>query len=291
MFTGAMTALITPFDGGRVDSRALERLVEQQIEGGINGLVPCGTTGESATLSHEEHTEVVRLTVKAARGRVPVIAGTGSNSTAEAVRLTREAKEVGADGALLISPYYNRPTQDGIVQHYEEVARAVDLPLIVYNIPARTGSKLEVPTLARLGRSPNIVGVKDATGSLDHILDTVHACGATLAVISGEDALTLPTIAVGGQGVITAVGNVVPGEMAELAAACLEGRLRDAQAAQLRLLPLIRACFLETNPIPVKTACAMLGRCKEEFRLPMTPMSEANRVKLHNALKTHGLLR
>lgn len=291
MFTGALTALITPFADGSVDARALKRLVDWQIDAGIHGLVPCGTTGESATLSHEEHTEVVRLTVEAARGRVPVIAGTGSNSTAEAIRLTREAKEAGADAALLISPYYTRPTQEGIARHYEAIAQAVDLPLIIYNVPPRTASKVEVSTLARLAELPNIIGVKDAVGSLEHTLETIRDCGPEFAVYSGEDALTLPIMAVGGRGVISAVANVVPGDMAALATACLEGRLETARQKQLQLLTLIRACFVETNPIPVKTACAMLDLCREEFRLPMTPMAETSRAVLRRALAAHGLVR
>lgn len=291
MFTGAMTALITPFADGRIDTAALERLVEEQIERGIHGLVPCGTTGEAATLSHEEHTEVVRLTVKAARGRVPVIAGTGSNSTAEAVHLTKEAERAGADGALLISPYYNKPTQEGVFQHYEAVARESALPLIIYNIPGRTGSKIEAKTLARLAQVPRIAGVKDATGSLEHALDTVRECGSNFAVYAGEDALILPIMAIGGRGVISAVANIVPRDMADLASACLAGRLEEARALQLRLLPLIHACFVETNPIPVKTACAMLGICREEFRLPMTPMAAANREVLRQALQAYKLLR
>lgn len=291
MFTGALTALITPFADGRIDAGALERLVEEQIESGIHGLVPCGTTGESATLSHEEHTEVVRLTVKAARGRVPVIAGTGSNSTAEAIRLTKEAKNVGADGALLISPYYNKPTQEGLFQHYQAVARESALPLIVYNVPGRTGSKVEVQTLARLAPLPQIAGVKDATGSLEHALDTVRECGSDFALYSGEDALTLPIMLIGGRGVISAVANIVPADMSELVNACLAERLDRARELQLRMLPLIHACFIETNPIPVKTACAMLGKCREEFRLPMTPMAEANRASLRRALEAYGLLR
>jgi 4-hydroxy-tetrahydrodipicolinate synthase len=290
MFTGAMTALITPFDDGRIDTRALERLVQLQIDGGIHALVPCGTSGESATLNHEEHTEVVRVTVKAARGRAPVIAGTGSNSTAEAIALTREAKAVGADGALLISPYYNKPTQEGIFRHYEAVATAVDLPLIIYNIPGRTGSKIEVKTLARLAEQPNIVGVKDATGSLEHMLDTLRECRPDFAVYSGEDALILPIMASGGKGTISAVANLVPHEMADLATACLEGRIEEARAIQLRLLPLIHACFLETNPIPVKTALALMGLCREEFRLPLTPMAETTRSQLRRALEVHGLI-
>ena len=291
MITGAMTAMITPFENGRIDSRALDRLVNLQIEGGIHALVPCGTTGESATLSHEEHTEVVRLTVKAARGRVPVVAGTGSNSTAEAIHLTQQAKEAGADAALVISPYYNKPTQEGIFRHYEALAGAGGLPIIMYNIPGRTSSKIEVETLARLAAVPRIVGVKDATGSLDHALDTLRACGPDFALYSGDDALTLPIIAIGGHGVITAVANIAPREMADLATVCLEGRLQEARRAQFRLLPLIRACFLETNPIPVKTAMAMMGLCREEFRLPLLQMADNNRAKLRQALEAHDLLR
>lgn len=291
MMTGAMTALITPFENGRVDTAALDHLVNRQIDGGIHALVPCGTTGESATLSHEEHAEVVRLTVRAARGRVPVVAGTGSNSTAEAIHLTKEAKSAGADAALVISPYYNKPTQEGIFRHYEALAEAGGLPIIMYNIPGRTSSKIEVETLARLAALPNISGVKDATGSLEHVIDTLRACGPDFAVYSGEDSLTLPIIAAGGHGAISTVANLVPGEMAELATACLEGRLQEARVAQFRLLPLIHACFLETNPIPVKTALAIMGLCREEFRLPLVAIGEGNRTKLRHALEAHGLLR
>jgi 4-hydroxy-tetrahydrodipicolinate synthase len=291
MITGAMTALITPFDDGKIDATALERLVESQIAAGIHGLVPCGTSGEAATLSHDEHTEVVRLTVKAARGRVPIVAGTGSNSTAEAIQLTREARAAGADAALVISPYYNKPTQEGIFQHYKALAESGGLPIIMYNIPGRTSSRIEVETLARLAAVPNIAGVKDATGSLENALDIVRHCGPDFALYSGEDALTLPIIAVGGHGVITAVANIAPREMADLSTVCLEGRLAEARTAQLHVLPLIRACFLETNPIPVKTALAMMGMCREEFRLPLTPMSEPHRTQLRRALEEHGLLR
>jgi 4-hydroxy-tetrahydrodipicolinate synthase len=290
MIRGAMTALVTPFENGRLDTRALERLVERQIEAGIHGLVPCGTTGEAATLSHEEHTEVVRLTVKAARGRVPVVAGTGSNATKEAIRLTREAKEAGAAAALVISPYYNKPTQEGIFRHYEALANEGGLPIIIYNIPSRTSSKIEVDTLARLAPLPNIAGVKDAVGALDLSLETVRTCGPDFAIYSGEDALTLPILAIGGCGVISTVANLVPGEMAHLATAGLDGRLEEARTIQLRLLPLIHACFAETNPIPVKTALAMMGLCREEFRLPLTPPAERTRAQLRQVLDAHGLL-
>lgn len=288
-FTGSMVALVTPFRDGKVDWAALEALVEAQVDAGQSGLVPCGSTGESATLSHEEHTEVVAFTVKRARGRVPVIAGTGSNSTAEAVRLTREAEKAGAAGALLISPYYNKPTQAGIVEHYRAVANASGLPLIAYNIPGRTSSTIEPETLARLGEIPTMVAVKDSTGSLDRVMDTIAACGDSLAVLSGDDSLTLPILALGGRGVISALANVLPREMADLARLGLEGRWDDARRLHYRMLPMMRACFLETNPIPVKAALAMLGRCSDEVRLPLLPMSEAPRERLRRALRDFGL--
>ena len=288
-FSGSICALVTPFRGGAVDDAALEELVEAQIAAGQKALVPCGSTGESATLSHEEHSAVVAAVVRAARGRVPIIAGTGSNSTAEAIRLTREAEEAGASGALLISPYYNKPTQDGIFEHYAAVARASKLPLIVYNIPGRTSSTIEPATLARLAEIDTIVALKDSTGSLDRVTDTIAACGDRLAILSGDDSLTLPLIAVGGVGVISAIANVVPREMAQLADAALAGRWDEARALHYRLLPLIRACFLETNPIPVKAALAMLGRCQDELRLPLLPMSEKPRETLRAALGAFGL--
>lgn len=288
-FTGSIVALATPFRGGRVDWAALDALIEAQVAAGQKGLVPCGSTGESATLTHEEHTEVVAFTVKRAAGRVPVIAGTGSNSTAEAIRLTREAERAGAQGALLISPYYNKPTQAGILAHYRAVAEATALPLIVYNIPGRTSSTIEPDTLARLGEIPNVVGVKDSTGSLDRIMDTIAACGESLAVISGDDSLTLPIVAMGGVGAISALANVVPGEMARLTDAAIAGRWDEARSLHFRLLPLMRAAFLETNPIPVKAALAMLGRCADELRLPLLPMTAGPREKLRRVLADLGL--
>jgi 4-hydroxy-tetrahydrodipicolinate synthase len=284
-----MVALVTPFRAGVVDYAALEALVEAQIAAGQSGLVPCGSTGESATLSHEEHTEVVRFVVEKARGRIPVIAGTGSNSTAEAVRLTREAERAGAQGALLISPYYNKPTQAGIFEHYRAVAEASSLPLIVYNIPGRTASTIEPETLARLAEIDRVVGLKDSTGSMDRVSDTIAACRGRLAVFSGDDSLTLPIVAMGGAGVISAVANVVPREMAELARLSLEGRLEEARRLHYRLLPLMRAAFLETNPIPVKAAMALLGRCSDEVRLPLLPMTESPRERLRQALADLGL--
>jgi 4-hydroxy-tetrahydrodipicolinate synthase len=287
-FPGSLTALITPFRAGAIDQEALERIVEDQIANGSAGLVPCGSTGESATMSHDEHLEVVRIVVRSARGRVPVIAGTGSNSTAEATRLTLGARDAGATAALLISPYYNRPTQEGIYQHYRHIAEATHFPLIVYNIPSRTASKIEATTLARLAELDDIVGIKEATGSLDEVQEVIRRCGDALAVYSGDDALTLPIIAVGGVGVISVVGNCVPQQWSEAVRAALNGDWPTARRLHYRLLPLIRALFLEVNPIPTKAAMAMLGYCRDELRLPLVPMSDAPRAVLRDALRAVG---
>jgi 4-hydroxy-tetrahydrodipicolinate synthase len=285
---GSLTALITPFRDHAVDHGALERIVEHQIANGTAGLVPCGSTGESATLSHEEHLEVIELVVRCARGRVPVIAGTGSNSTAEAIRLTRGARAAGAAAALLISPYYNRPTQEGIYQHYRHIAEATRFPLIVYNIPSRTASKIEATTLARLAELDEIVGLKEATGSLDEVQEVIRRCGDALAVYSGDDALTLPIVAAGGVGVISVVGNCVPKQWSEAVAAALRDDWATARRLHYALLPLIRALFLETNPIPIKAAMSMLGLCRDELRLPLLPMSAAPREALRAELERAG---
>ena len=290
MFTGAMTALVTPFRDREVDRRALEALVEAQIAGGINALVPCGSTGEAATLTHEEHLAVVRAVVRAARGRVPVIAGTGSNSTAEAIRLTRGAEEAGADAALLISPYYNRPTQDGIYRHYAAVADASGLPLILYNIPGRTGSNITPDTIARLARLPNIAGVKEASGNLAQVLEIIDESGPDFGIYSGDDILTLPIMAAGGHGVIAVGANLMPRAYVELTDALLAGDLERARMQNHRLLPLMMALTLEVNPIPVKTALAMMGQCADEFRLPLTPMSPGARVRLEDVLREYELV-
>lgn len=291
MFAGSLVALVTPFKKGKIDEQGLADLIEWQIRSGTHGIVPCGTTGEAATLSHEEHTQVVKLVVEMVKKRVPVIAGTGSNCTAEAIRLTREAQEVGADGALMISPYYNRPTQEGIYQHYKAVAQAVPgFPIIFYNIPARTGSNIEPSTMARLAEIENIVGVKEAAGSIDQVLNIFSTCGDRLAVLSGEDSLTFSMMSLGGKGVISTAANVVPREMADLANACLAKQWDKAAQLQLRLIPLIRALFIETNPIPVKTALALMGRCELELRLPLVPMAEGNQAKLRSVLHEYGLL-
>ncbi|HZA57213.1 MAG TPA: 4-hydroxy-tetrahydrodipicolinate synthase [Candidatus Udaeobacter sp.] len=290
MFAGSMVALVTPFRDGKVDWQSLEALLDFHITNGTNGIVPCGTTGESATLTPQEHDEVIKAVVKGVNKRVPVIAGTGSNSTDEGVRLTRAAEKSGADGALMISPYYNRPTQEGIYQHYKKVADSVGIPVIVYNIPGRTGSKIEPETLARLSEIKNIGGVKEATGSVDQAIDVIRLCGDRLAVYSGEDSLTFSLMALGGKGVISTVANIVPKEMSQLTEACLEGNWEKGRDLQLKLIPLIRAVFLETNPIPIKTALALMGRCTSDLRLPLTPMSESALKKLKQAITDFGLL-
>jgi 4-hydroxy-tetrahydrodipicolinate synthase len=290
VFEGTSTALVTPFRNGEIDEPALRELVEFQIGAGIDGLVPCGSTGESATMSHAEHRRVVEIVVSAVRGRVPVLAGTGSNNTREAIELTRHAKAAGADGALLISPYYNRPTQDGIVAHYAEIARETDLPLVVYNVPGRTASNIMPATLARLADIDEVVGVKEACGDLGQVSEVVACCPDDFTVLSGDDAITLPILAIGGRGVISTSGNVVPAEMVEMVNACRAGDFARARAIHLRLLPLFSVLFCETNPIPVKAAVAEMGRIGEEIRLPLTPITQPNHERLRVILKELGLL-
>ena len=285
MFNGALTALVTPFRDGEVDEHALRELVEFQIQGGIDGLVPCGSTGESATLTHSEHEQVIRTVIHQTRKRVPVVAGTGSNSTAEAIRLTAAAREMGADGALLLSPYYNTPTQDGIYRHYKTIAASVDLPLFLYNIPGRTASNITPETIARLAEVKNVVGIKEASGSMDQSSDIVKLCGDRITILSGDDALTLPLIALGAKGVISTCSNVVPREMHDLAAAAGAGDFAKARDIHFRLLPLMRALFVETNPIPVKQALAFMGKCANELRLPLVPMTAGPAERLRIAMK------
>ena len=290
MFEGVSTALVTPFRNGEIDEPALRELVEFQIATGIDGLVPCGSTGESATMSHAEHQRVVEIVVGTARGRVPVVPGTGSNNTREAIELTRHAKEAGADGALLISPYYNKPTQDGIVAHYAEIARETDFPLVVYNIPGRTASNMLPATVARLADIEQVVGVKEACGDLVQISEVVARCPDDFSVLSGDDALTLPILAVGGHGVISTSANVAPAEMIEMVSAFRAGDLPRAREIHLRLLPLFDVLFCETNPIPVKAAVAEMGRIGDEIRLPLTEITQPNRERLKVVLKELGLL-
>jgi len=290
MFTGSYVAIVTPFRNGTVDEKALGDLIEWQIERGTNGIVPCGSTGESATLTHEEHDRVIALTVEVARRRVPVIAGTGSNATHEAIRLTKHAKSVGVDAALLVTPYYNKPTQEGLFQHYEAIARAVDLPLVLYNIPGRSVVNMTPTTVARLSKITNIVGIKEASGNLSQMSDVIAACGDRFVVLSGDDALTLPLMAVGGKGVISVTANVAPAETAEMVSAALKGDWDRARRAHYRLLPLSNAMFLETNPIPVKAALAMMGRCADELRLPLTTISEGPKAQLRQVMTQFGLI-
>jgi 4-hydroxy-tetrahydrodipicolinate synthase len=291
MFQGALVAIVTPFTNGRVDEAALRELIEFQIENGTTGIVPCGTTGESPTLSYEEHKRVVEIAVEQVAKRVPVVAGTGSNNTEEAIVLTRHAKKVGADAALMISPYYNKPTQEGLYLHYEKVARTVDIPIILYNIAGRTAVNIEPETIARLSRIDNIVGVKEASGSMKQITDIIALCGDDFTVLSGEDFLTFPLMCVGGKGVISVVSNVAPREMSDLCRLFLDGRFEEAQKLFYRLLPLCHALFIETNPAPVKTALAMMNKIQsDDVRLPLAPMSQANREKLRKVLENQGLI-
>jgi 4-hydroxy-tetrahydrodipicolinate synthase len=292
MFQGSIVALVTPFRGGKVDEAKLKELVEMHVAQGTDGIVPCGTTGESPTLSHDEHRRVVEIVIEAARGRLHVIAGTGSNATSEAIDLTGHAKKAGATGALVVNPYYNKPTQEGLYRHFRAVAEAVDIPIVVYNIAARTAVNVETDTLARLVKDcPNIVGVKEASGSLDQMTQVILACGPDFSVLSGDDNITLPLMSVGGRGVISVIANIVPRETAEMTHAALAGDWKLARELHLKLFPLARAAFMETNPIPVKEAMGMMGLLEPEFRLPMCPMGAANRERLRAVLVKFGLIK
>lgn len=290
MFTGSITALVTPFRDGRVDEEALKRLVEFQIANGSDGLVPCGTTGESATLSYEEHDRVIELTIEAAAGMVPVIAGTGSNSTAETIALTKHAESAGAKAALLITPYYNKPTQQGLYEHYRKVAEEVSIPIILYNVPGRTSVNMLPETTARLSELKNIVGIKEATGDLKQVSDTIEFSKKGFIVLSGDDFTTLPLLAIGGHGVISVTSNVVPGMVSDMIKAFRRGDLNGARDLHYRLEPLNRAMFMETNPVPVKAALSMMGMIGPEMRLPLVGMKDENRERLASVLDGFGLL-
>ena len=290
MFRGAIVAIVTPFKKGKVDEAALRKLVEFQIKNGTDGIVPCGTTGESSTLSHEEHDRVIEIVIEAVNKRVPVIAGTGSNSTAEAIRLTRHAHEAGADGALMVAPYYNRPTQEGLYQHYKAVADAVRIPIIIYNIPGRTGVNINPDTLARLAKVKNIVGVKEASGSIKQMSDVISLCGPDFDVLSGDDLFTLPLMAMGGKGVISVISNVAPADMAAMVDAFDAGDLEKARALHHKMAPLIDSLFIETNPTPVKAALAMMKKISYEVRLPLYRMSDGNYEKLKKVMIGYGLI-
>ena len=289
MFSGTLVALVTPFRDGQVDYAAIERLVDWHVEQGTDGLVPVGTTGESPTVDIAEHQKIVKTVVERAAGRIPVVAGTGGNATAEAIHLTRYAKDVGADGSLQVCPYYNKPTQEGLYRHFAAIAEAVDLPMVLYNIPGRTGVSLAPVTIARLAELPQVVAVKEATGSIDQASEILAQCD--LVVLSGDDSLTLPLMAVGAHGVISVVGNLVPKDVKRLTDAMLAGDVATAREAHRRLFPLCRAMFIETNPIPVKTAMKMVGLLEsDEKRLPMTDLTPEHAEALKEALEAYGLL-
>jgi 4-hydroxy-tetrahydrodipicolinate synthase len=290
MFTGVITALVTPLRGDAVDEDALRKLIDDQIANGVDGLVPVGTTGESPTLTFEEHIRVIKITVEAAKKRVPVIAGTGSNSTREAIELSAAARDVGADGLLLVTPYYNRPGQDHLYRHFKAVVDAVPVPSVVYNVPGRTGCDLLPDTIARLAELPLIVGVKEATGSALRGAQIVSRVGDRLALLSGDDATALPLYSIGGKGCISVVSNVAPRDMSAMWDAAAAGDWKTARALHYKLLPLAEDLFVEANPIPVKAALAMLGRTTDEVRAPLYPLAAANRERVRAALKSAGLL-
>lgn len=290
MFEGTYTALVTPFRDGEVDYAALAKLIERQVEGGVDGLVPCGSTGESATLSHEEHERVIDFTIEKANKRVKVIAGAGSNSTRETIRLTRFAAEHGADGALLIAPYYNKPTQEGLFAHYAAVADACDIPQLVYNIPGRCAVNILPETLARLARIENIVGVKESSGSLEQISRVVELCGPEFSVISGDDVLTLPIMAVGGCGAISVLSNIAPKRIAELVRSAAAGKFTKARQVHYELASVMRALFLEGNPSGIKAAMALTGACSDETRLPLVKLTDPSREILKKALEAASIL-
>jgi 4-hydroxy-tetrahydrodipicolinate synthase len=290
MFQGTFTALVTPFhDDGSIDEASLRRIVDIQIEQGVNGLVPMGTTGESPTVSHEENIRVIKIVVDEAKGRVPIIAGTGSNCTSEAINLSKLARDIGVTACLHVAPYYNKPTQEGFYRHFTEIAEKVDIPMIVYNIPGRTAKNIENATMIRLAQHRNIVGVKEASGDINQMMDLIAKKPIDFTVLSGDDALTYPLIAIGGDGIISVVSNIVPKKMAEFVRTALAGDYVTARKMHYALLPLFKALFIETNPIPIKAAMALAGMMKETYRLPMCPMSKENREALAAVLKTYGI--
>ncbi len=291
MFKGVFTAIVTPFNGGNIDEKALEKLIEFQIANGVAGIVACGSTGESATLSFEEHIAVIRLTSEIVNKRVKVIAGTGSNNTAEAIHLSKEAEKFKIDGHLQITPYYNKPTQDGLYFHFRAVAQTCSLPVILYNVPSRTAVNLLPETVIRLFEIDNIKGIKEASGSLDQVAAILRKAPEDFCVLSGDDALTLPVIAVGGHGVISTVSNIAPKDMASMTEYALKGDYKPARKINFKLLPLIHAMFIETNPIPVKKALNIMGFIENEIRLPLSEASGSAIEKIRVALKEYGILR
>jgi 4-hydroxy-tetrahydrodipicolinate synthase len=291
MFQGSIVAIVTPFKNGKVDEEKYRQLIEFQIKNGTSAIVPCGTTGESATLNFEEHHRVIDITVQAVRKRVPVIAGTGGNSTAEAIELTEHAKKVGADATLQVAPYYNKPTQEGLFQHFKAIAKAVPLPQVLYNIPGRTAVNMLPTTVARLAELKEVVAIKEASGDLGQMAEVVRLAGRKITLLSGDDNLTLPVLAIGGKGVVSVAANVVPKDSAKMVKAWQEGKVEQARKLFYKLLPLCQAMFYETNPIPVKTALALMGKIEVEMRLPLCQMAPANLEKLKAALKAYGLIK
>lgn len=292
MFKGSMVAIVTPFNNGRLDEEKLKELVEFHLKNKTSAIVPCGTTGESATLSLAEHERVIELVVETAKNRIPVIAGTGSNNTSEAIRLTKHAKEAGADAALLITPYYNKPTQKGLYLHFKQIAENVDIPMILYNIAGRTAINMLPETVAQLAHEfKNIVGIKEASGNLEQMARVKLLAPKDFLLISGDDTLTLPLLSIGGVGVISVVANIIPQDMARMIEEFEKGNIKKAQEIHYKMLPLISSMFLETNPICVKTAMEILGMCEPGLRLPLCPMDKNNFNKLKIALQNYGLLR
>ena len=289
MFKGCFTAIVTPFKKGEVDEEVLRRLIQSQLEKGIDGIVPCGTTGESPTLSFEEHKRVIKITVEEVKGKVPVIAGAGSNNTKEAEELTRFAKEVKADAALVITPYYNKPTPKGMEAHYRYL-NEIGIPIIIYNVPSRTGVNIPPTTVAKLSRLPHIVGIKEASGDMDQVSSIISLCEDDFCVLSGNDSHTLPILSLGGKGVISVVSNIIPEEMTEMVRAYLRGDTEEARQIHYKVYPLCKAMFSETNPLPIKTAMARLGMIEREWRLPLEEMEKTNEEKLEKALEDYGLI-
>ncbi|HKN19430.1 MAG TPA: 4-hydroxy-tetrahydrodipicolinate synthase [Dissulfurispiraceae bacterium] len=290
MFSGSIVALVTPFRNGNFDEKAYSDLIEWHIASGTRGIVPCGTTGEASTLDYDEHCRVIEVAVKTVNKRIRVLAGTGANATNEAIDITTKAKKLGADGALLVTPYYNKPTQEGLYRHYKAVADAVDIPIVLYNVPGRTAVNMLPTTVARLAECKNIVAIKEATGDLKQVSELIRLCGDRIAVISGDDFTTLPLLAVGSKGVISVTGNIAPGDVAEMCNAWDRGDMAKARELHFRLEPLNAAMFIETNPIPVKTALALMGKINEEFRLPLCEMSPANKEKLKSVIRSYGMI-
>jgi 4-hydroxy-tetrahydrodipicolinate synthase len=289
MLEGSLTALITPFRKGVIDEPALRRLVDFQIEHGTRGLVPCGTTGESVTMTEVEQDRVIEIVIGQAAGRVPVVAGTGTNSTAVTIERTRRAHHAGADAALVVAPYYNKPTQDGLVRHYQAIADSSPLPIILYNVPGRTGINLSPETILELAKLPTISGVKEASGNLDQVSQIVVSAASDFVVLSGDDSLTLPIMSVGGRGVISVVSNIIPSQVAQFTDACLSGDFLLARVIHHQIFDLCRAMFIENNPTAVKTAAGMLGLCSDELRLPLSEMGESNRRRLAASMHAFGL--